>query len=270
MTETIRYPHAINLLSRLSAQGKNVFTIDDARDAISINKRHLDNLLQSLLEKRWLERIERGKYLIIPLEAGPNRRWSEEAFVIASHLVEPYMVSYWSALNYWSLTEQIPATVFVQTPKRKPNKTVLGVSFQFITLPEKKFFGQTHIWFGDKKVEITDREKTIVDCLDHPEYCGGLIEAAKGLVNGIEGGVNLETLTGYAERMDNSAIFKRLGYLCELFNLPVEGFIDRWRNRMAAGYSLLDPTAGESGRRYSRWNIRLNVTENELTGWRTH
>ena len=32
-----------------------------------------------LLEKKgWLARIERGKYLVIPLEAGPERKWSQD------------------------------------------------------------------------------------------------------------------------------------------------------------------------------------------------
>lgn len=271
MTQNIKYTHAITLLSRLSEQGKNVFTIEEARNALNLNKRHLDNVLQSLVEKKWLERIEKGKYLIIPLEAGPERKWSEEAFVIASHLVDPYAISYWSALNYWQFTEQISATIFIETSKRKRDKSVLNVPFRFIALNERKFFGLTNIWFGDKQVQITDKEKTIVDCLDHPEYCGGMIEAAKGLVNGIESGINLETLTNYVERLNNSTVFKRLGYLAEIFDLPVQDFSEIWHNKIGAGYSLLDPGIGVAqSRYYSKWNLRLNVSEQELTNWREH
>ena len=269
MTDSIRHSHAITLLTQLSEQGKNIFTIEDAGNAISINKRHLDNLLQALVEKKWLERIEKGKYLIIPLEAGPGRQWSEEAFVIASHLIDPYAISYWSALNYWQFTEQIPATVFVQSTKRKPDKEVLGVPFKFVCLPDKKFFGLTTIWLGEKKVQITDKEKTVIDCLDHPKHCGGIIETAKGLVNGIEAGIDLESLTNYATQMNNSVVIKRLGYLAELFQLPVQDFANRWGENIGAGYSLLEPSGSKTGRHYSRWNLQINVSEDELTSWRS-
>lgn len=270
MTTNIKYTHAISLLSRLGEQEKTVFTIEDARAAININKRHLDNLLQSLTEKKWLERLEKGKYMIIPLEAGPDRKWSEEAFVVASHLVEPHAVSYWSALNYWGFTEQISTTVFVQTTKRKKDKAILGVPFKFVFLQARKLFGLTDIWFGSKKVQITDKEKTIIDCLDRPEYCGGIIEAAKGLANGLEAGINLETLTAYAERLNNSAVLKRLGYLSEIFDLPVQDYAVRWQTQLSAGYSLLDPSGVKTGKYYSKWNLQLNVSKDELTNWREH
>ena len=75
-------------------------------------------LTARLVDKGWLERIEKGKYLIVPLEAGPDRTWTEDAHVIAGHLVSPSMVSHWSALNYWNLTEQVPRVTYVQTTAR--------------------------------------------------------------------------------------------------------------------------------------------------------
>ncbi len=39
-----------------------------------------------LVDKGWLERLAKGKYLIVPLEAGPDRTWTEDAHVIAGHL----------------------------------------------------------------------------------------------------------------------------------------------------------------------------------------
>ncbi len=185
--------------------------------------------------------------------------------MVASHLIDPCAISYWSALNYWQFTEQIPTTVFVQSTKRKLDKEVLGVPFKFVCIPDKKFFGLTTIWLGEKKVQITDKEKTVIDCLDRPKYCGGIIETAKSLVHGIEAGIDLEILTNYATQMNNSVVIKRLGYLAELFQLPVQGFADRWGENIGAGYSLLEPSGNKTGRHYSRWNLQINVSEDELT-----
>jgi len=261
-----------NILSTLSGSDHKIFSFDDVFDLLKTSRNATGKFLSVLVSKGWLRPIEKGKYLIVPLEAGPERKWSEEAFVVASYLIDPYAVSYWSALNYWGFTEQIPQTVFVASTKRrfKPETEALGIPFKFVVLPEKKFFGFTNIWFGSRKIQITDKERTIIDCLDHPEYCGGIIEAAKGLVNGIEAGIDLETLTTYTERLNNSTIFKRLGYLSEIFNLPVQDFSKAWRERIGAGYSLVDPTGDKVGRYYSKWNLRLNVSVDELTNWREY
>jgi predicted transcriptional regulator of viral defense system len=70
--------------------------------------------------------------------------------------------------------------------------------------------------------------------------------------------------------MQNHAIFKRLGYLAELLNLPVGAEIERWRAALSTGYSLLDPLAGDHGPYTSRWRLRLNRTPADLTDWLVH
>src|SRR2546422_10270042 len=72
------------------------------------------------LEKRgWIARLERGKYLVIPLEAGAERTWSEEPYLVASTLVHPAAIGYWTAIRHWNWTEQIPRVIYVQTTTRK-------------------------------------------------------------------------------------------------------------------------------------------------------
>ena len=114
-----------SFLTTMAAKGKDIFTTRDAYDILGEGKATRDTL-ERLIDKGWLERIEKGKYLIVPLEAGPDRTWTEDAFVIARHLVRPSMVAYWSALNYWNLTEQVPRVTYVQTTARKEITQSLG------------------------------------------------------------------------------------------------------------------------------------------------
>lgn len=261
------------LLATLSAEGKNIFLFENAFKLLNLNRNHAWKFIHTLVDKGWLRQIEKGKYLIVPLEAFLEGRWSEEAFVIASNLVDPYALSYWSALNHYGYTEQIPRTIFVSTTKRKfkAETEVLGVPYKFITLKPHKFFGLTTIWFGSKKVVITDKEKTVTDCLDHPEYCGGIVEAAKGLVNGVENKINLEKLTDYAKKMKNKTILKRLGYLSEvLLELPLQNYLPEWQKMISSGFSLLDPLSSNQGHYNSKWNLRINISKRNLTEWRTH
>ena len=90
-----------NLLSILSKEGKNIFTVSEVRRLVNINQRYLENLLQRLVQKKWLTRLTRGKYLILPLEAGPEGIYGEHEYIIASRLIQPYAISYWPAIHYF-------------------------------------------------------------------------------------------------------------------------------------------------------------------------
>jgi len=50
-------------------------------------------------------------------------------------------ISYWSALNYHDLTEQVPTTVFSATTEKVPEREIHGVGYKFVTVTRDKFFG---------------------------------------------------------------------------------------------------------------------------------
>jgi len=254
------------LLSRLSESNRNIFTVEDAANVLGREKSNVRKLLHDLAKNEWVMRLSRSRYLILPLEAGPVPRFTEHEFVVASHLVHPCYVGYWSALNYYGFTEQVPGTVFVATPKRKREVSISGVNYKFITLSRKKFFGYESVWIGSNPVAISSKEKTIIDCLDHPEYCGELTEAAKGLWNAKDE-ISSEILFEYAKRLDSNAVLKRLGYLLELFGLETE-LTEKINRLLSKSYSPLDSTKPRKGRYNSKWKLLLNVSEKDLTKWR--
>jgi predicted transcriptional regulator of viral defense system len=82
--------------------------------------------------------------------------------------VRPGAIAYWSALHYWNLTEQIPRTMFIQSPRRKSKRdmTVLGVHYQFVTIQQQRFFGLAEQVIDQHTITVTDREKTLVDAAE--------------------------------------------------------------------------------------------------------
>jgi predicted transcriptional regulator of viral defense system len=259
----------------LASRGKQVFATDDAQAVLGGARRHVNKLLARLSDKRWLLRLQRGLYLILPFEAGVEGIYSVHPFRIVPHLARPHALAYWTALSYYDYTEQMPGTIFVATTAEPTSAELtideLGLRYRFVTLVPHKFFGHRRIWTEGQEVTITDRAKTVVDCLDHPEYCGGVVEAAKGLQEGLsQEHFSPQMLTEYAERMKNRTIFKRMGYLAELLELPVVEEIGRWQASLSTGYSPLDPLAGDHGPHDSRWRLRLNRTPADLTDWLVH
>ena len=98
-------------------------------------------------------------------------------------IVSPAVIAYWSALNHHGMSEQLPRTVFVATdhPVRRQPGDVLGVTYKIVSLKPDKVFGVITDWINEIPFKVTDREKTIIDGLDLPQYVGGTSEIAKAL-----------------------------------------------------------------------------------------
>ena len=260
---------ASSLLATLSAQGKTIFTTREAHQILGGSLSATYKMLHDLVHGGWLHSLGKGRYLIIPLQAGPERRYTTHGFLISHHLAPEGYITYWTALHHHGLTEQIPRAIWVATPRRRRETTVIGVRYIFVTLRPYKIFGRQPVWIEGEAVPVADLEKSLVDSLDHPEHCGGIGEVAKALATAWEERkVDLERLTEYALRMRNRAILKRLGYLVEHLSLEAGDFPEEWRAALSAGYARLDPSLPPGGPRNRRWRVQVNVAEPELTGWR--
>ncbi len=179
-------PKEAEFLSIMASSGSGQFDIDRAigywgGDRIAWKK------LRHLVKKGWISRIERGKYMVIPLEAGVNRAWTEDPYIIASTLVQPAVIAYWSAIRHWNWTEQIPRVVYIQTTSRKKEsgRVVFGVHYQFVTVTKRKYFGCIKEWLNGREVLITDKEKTLLDCSDDVDRAGSIEELLKAVNAGV-------------------------------------------------------------------------------------
>jgi predicted transcriptional regulator of viral defense system len=258
-------PKEAEFLAMLAEEGKTIFAIERAKRFWG-DAAYTTNVLGRLEKKGWLHRLERGTYMIVPLEAGPDRAWSESALVIAPHLIQPAAIAYWSALHYWHMTEQIPHTVFVQSTRRKHQRTkeVLGIRFRFVTVVESKFFGVVKRTLGGRSIYVTDREKTLVDAADRPDLSGGIAQLAQALRTAC-GDLDWQRLDEYLNRWPTKSPFKRIGYLVETLELPLpnrEKRLIRWRRSLSSGIVALEPGHdGGTGRIVSRWRLRVNMDE---------
>ena len=198
------------------------------------------------------------------LKQGAESIYTEHESAIASELVQPYYIAYWSAMNYHGMTEQVPFTIFIASTKRRKNKTIHDIQYEFITLSKRKFFGFETVNITGKNVFISDKEKTIADCLDHPEYCGGITEAAKALWNARKE-IDFKKLINYVMRMNNRAILKRLGYLIHKSEINISEDIDKeLKCNISKGYAVLDTMKIKKGKYSSGWKLLINISEKEL------
>lgn len=249
-------------LSRLAAENRTVFRFEEA-SAFWPNPATAHYALSRLARGGWLKRIERGLYMLVPLSAGPDRVWTESALVIGTRLVEPSAIAYWSALCFWNFTEQAPRTVFVQSPQRKlqPNLVLSGVQYRFVMIRASRFFGLAQRAVDGQPIQVTDREKTIVDAADRPDLSGGIWQLAQ-ILRGHWAEVAWATLDEYLMRFASGAVYKRLGYLVETLELPIPDRAERlavWQSQLTAGIARLDPGDPAGGPARTRWRVRDNI-----------
>ena len=177
--------------------------------------------------------------------------------IIASHLVGPAYVSYWSALHFYGFTEQVPLTTFVATTKKKRPVVYRNSRFRFVTIKPYKFYGYRRVMVGGLPVVIADEAKAIVDSLDLPDCAGGIGEVAKALRSALET-VDVFTLIECANRMENKSLGSRLGYLLETLGQSAEGLVH------STSPVKLEPTGLLTGHTVTRWRVVVNVPESEI------
>ncbi len=246
------------LLAQLAGAGHQIISVDDIETTLEVPPNTAREIASQLTEKGWLDRLFPGRYLIIPLAAGEEGLYTTHEYLIAAHVAEPMYIGYYSALSHRGLTEQVPRTVYVVTPTRAKSREIHGVSYRVTTVTERKFFGCEPTSIEGTTVQVSDLKKTLVDCADHPEFCGGLRELATAMRTADEQGCDWFTVGEYLERLDNGAATKRIVYLADQLgiNLPAR---EELVASFTSGYSLLDPTRPDTGSTDSTNRLRINV-----------
>lgn len=260
-------PNETRLLFGLEKEGKAVFSFEDATRILGSSKATAWDVIHRLHRKGRIVTAQRGLYVLAPARAGIEGHWSENPLLILPQLIDPYYVGFWTAMRHWSMTEQMPLTIFVATTKRKRPVKYGGHTFRFITLSKRKFFGFTEEKIDSQTFNISTREKTIIDGLVLPQNCGGMSEVAKAIWNSQDklGWNRLLTMT---KRMGVDAAQRRLGYILHM--LKIQPKITRSLGRQDwHGLRFLDPTAPKKALSYAKeFGLILNVSNAELMSWR--
>ena len=262
-------PQETKLLFTLEEKEISVFTSKDAKKILGTGSAAVLLVISGLKQKGRIRQIEKGKYLLIPARAGIEGHWTEEARVIVPHLIDEYYVGFWTAMNLWGMTEQIIHTVFVVTPKRK-KKRILEFEnqrYEFVTLSKKKFFGFVEAKTDKLKFNISSKEKTIIDGLMHPEYCGGIPEVTKSIWN-IRDELDWQKLLEMAKKVEINVVLRRLGYLLDLLEIETSISKSIKKNLQGYPYHYLDPISHKKRLEYSKeYGLIINRQKNHLLGW---
>jgi len=246
-------PKQLEFIRLLDEYEIDIFLFAEIENQLHYKFDNLNEVLENLVDKKILVRIEKGKYC--------RSNFSDEK-VLGCFISDNGAIAYWSALNIHGLTELFPNNVFIQTTKLKTNKTVFGTSYKFIKVASYKITGILTQGQGNRKYRVTDIEKTIVDCFDHPEHSGGYAELIRAFNNAK---LNSENMVAYCTAIANIAVTKRMGFLAELLkNKGLKTFIKYAKQQVNKKYNVFDPAGTDKGEFVNDWRLRLNISRDEI------
>ncbi len=259
-------PRSALLVTALHERGRPIFTLADAQNITGLKGTSARTLVHKLVGRGVATRLRPGVFQLVPPELGRESEYLGNPYVVARELMgrKPYYLSHASAMDIHNMVTQPQLVVCVTSPKAMRGRSVLGTEFRFIRCKPEHFFGTIDHWVTkQEKVTVSDLERTVLDGLRQPEYCGGVTEVAKGLwIRRAD--VDVARLIEYALRLNVGAVMRRLGFLMEVYDLGTAADRERLRGHAAGTYSLLDPVMPPQGKHTARWHLRLNVDPDEF------
>jgi len=259
------------LLSVLYDRAQTTFTLADVEEITGLRPALASSLLHKAAKRGLVSRLKRGVFVLVPAELGSATEYSGNPYLVARRLAgdAPSFISHASAMEIHRMVTQPQFVVFTSSTKRIPNRTLNGTEFRFVLIKPNHFFGTTRHWVTKQEsVDISDLERTVIDGLRQPEYCGGVTEVAKGLwMRHAE--MQPAKLVDYALRLRVGAVIRRLGYLLELYGIAPEHDLARLRQSLTSTYLPLDPILPREGSHVARWRLQVNIPPEELKGVRT-
>ena len=190
----------------LQTNSISVFSLEDASRIIGKPKHYTTVFLR---RDRIVKRAANGVYYT------PDA----SSYEIASSIVKPSYVSLISALRFYNITEQIPNTMYVLSPKRHNSISIDGTRIEFVKV-------KPSLMYSYKKIDgamIAEPEKAIVDML----YLGRFEEYAEEAMESKV--ISREKLVGFAELAGRKSLVKRIEKLLEKIEESEERFNDHKR-----------------------------------------
>jgi predicted transcriptional regulator of viral defense system len=183
-------------------------------------------------------------------------------FEIATSFITPSSLSHFTAFQIHELTDQLPLKVFLTVPRNAPlprlqagnQLTYEHTTYKFILEPAAQFFGIMHIARGKQTIPVTDLERTLLDGLIQPQYCGGLREVIHAFtIKEFE----VIKIVDYAKKLGTTAV-KRLGWVLE--HTGYTGTLLEVLEKIPSkGMVKLNASGAAGGLLNKRWGLYENI-----------
>ena len=232
----------IDLIRKLEEYA--VFNLKTLKQIIEKDSNYAKLVLYRLKKDKLIFEIEKNKYTV-----------NKDPILIASNIIWPCYISFWSALRYYNITEQLPHAINAVTTRTRRKKKInfRGTNILFTRTKPKYFFGYKKEGYGNFNIFIADKEKALLDSalfkkISFSEICS----TVRDNINDID----KDLLISYLIKIGNKALIKRFGFLLDRLGVnkykELKRFIDY-------KYVPLDYALKVKGEKNKQWKVVDNV-----------
>lgn len=262
----------------LLRKGLGIVRTKDLAEVLGKSPAYARNLLVSLSKKSVVYRIGRGKYVVIPADVLYLRKgYVGDPLLLIPQLMQrdQYYIGYRSAAYFHGIIQQIPFDTSVAVLRQRRPLRLGSTRISFVKVNKKKFFGFSEVKYSVAFVNVSDIEKTVLDCVDRYDLCGGISEATRIVSEALKvEKINWDKLLNYLRKVNTKALAQRLGFILEKlskknkneFKIP-ELVLDRIEKFVGPYTYLLDAGASGEGKLSKRWRI---IENKDCMSWYRH
>ncbi|MFH1209284.1 MAG: hypothetical protein V1663_00645 [archaeon] len=222
-----------------------VFNLNTVRNITEKDSNYSKLLVYRLKKEGLIFEVEKNKYTL-----------NKDPFVIASNIIWPCYISFWSALRYYNLTEQLPQNISVVTTRARKKKEIKfnDIKIVFTTVKGKYFFGYNKERYQNFDIFIANKEKALIDSVlfkrvSFSEIC----DIIKKNIDEID----IELMIDYLIKIKNKALIKRFGFLFYKLNINI---YDKLKKCIDSNYVVLDYSIKGNNKKNKKWGVIENVS----------
>lgn len=202
-----------------------VFTLRDVTALVGGNPSTAKSILGKYSHAGYVVSIKKNLYAAVDLRTGGP---SVSVWRVASAITPTSYVSYTSSMSYHGLSNQVSNEIHVSSETQFKTFDFDGTTYHFVA---SRYLDGVVTEYG---VRVTDRERTLVDCIDSFDRIGGLEE----LMSSIEmmSYLSEEKMIKYLELYGKAVLWQKTGFILERYKGALklsDAFIEACRSRKA-------------------------------------
>jgi len=236
-----------------------VFTWDEFLEELGQDRTEqtLRTIIRNYLNSQKIGRVKSGLYYRIKTK---DKQSTPDKYLIGSKLAKDAVLGYHTAFEVLGYAHSVSSKVYVFTNSRVRPIEFQQVKYQPVSPPAPMSNNHTRQIGVEKKerlgtkVQITNKERTLVDVLDRPDYTGGLEELRRCIEKLPY--VDFEEVMRYLEQRDKKVLFAKTGFILEQNreNWYVKGsWLETLQAKIPTSPTYFTPE--DKGKLNSRWNL---------------
>ncbi|MEK6914999.1 MAG: hypothetical protein AABW89_00460 [Nanoarchaeota archaeon] len=182
--------------------------------------------------------IEKGKYTL-----------KDNPLIFASFITAPSYISFWTALRFYNVTDQLPNEIMVASKRSKKEITFLNAKIKFYKV--KYLWGYRKIRYNNFDIFIAELEKSIIDSV-----ASGLVPLSEIVDVLINEEINTLKLKEFAIKTGSKSLIKRIGFLLDKIKVDA----DEMLKYIDYNYIILDINNKSKGDKNKKWRIIDNLS----------